>query len=106
MSEFEIQFIPEDVVDGYAIQALAEGIATEDQQKRAFHCIVYELCNTYKMTFHPESQKIQDLKEGRRSVGLALVGLLSLNLGEVQKRGQEKQKQPDTPVKINRKRGK
>lgn len=75
-----LKFIPDDIVDGYAIQALATGTATEDQQKRAFNCIVRELCGTYDMTFDPESERVSAFNEGKRHIGRVLVGLLSTNL--------------------------
>ena len=100
-----IQFIPADDVDGYAIQALAKGEASEDQQRRAFSCIVKELCGTYDMTFDPESPRMSDFNEGKRAVGRSLVGLLTLNIGMVSEKQTQMQKQRET-VKINKKRGK
>lgn len=105
MSNFDVKFVPENVVDGYAIQALAAGKATEDQQKRAFNCIVKEICGTYKMTFDPESDRVSNFNEGARHVGRVLVGLITLNLGEVKKNDERKESQ-QTGVKVTRKRGK
>lgn len=98
-----LKFIPDEVADAYAIQALVRGEANEHQQIRAFKCIVEELCGTYDMTFDPDSPRVSDFNEGKRHVGRALVGLTSLNLGKLKKEDQPKEQDP---VKVNRKRGK
>jgi len=98
----QLKLIPDDIVDGYAIQALATGTATEDQQKRAFNCIVRELCGTYDMTFDPESERVTAFNEGRRSIGRALVGILSTNLTIIKE--VEKVKRVAKELTVNRKR--
>lgn len=97
-----LKYIPDDIVDGYAIQALATGTATEDQQKRAFNCIVRELCGTYDMTFDPESDRASAFNEGKRYVGRALVGILSTNLTVIKE--VEKVKRVAKELTVNRKR--
>lgn len=75
-----LKFLPENKADAFAIQAVALGTATEDQQKRAFSCIVRELAGTYDMTFDPESERASNFNEGRRHVGRALVNLINANI--------------------------
>lgn len=78
-----ITFIPDDDKDAYAVQALFKGEASEAEQLRAVKWIVYELCGTYAQSFDPENQRTTDFNEGRRSVGRALVGIASLNVGKL-----------------------
>lgn len=101
-----IKFIPEKASDGYAIQALAEGKATPEQQKKAFNCIVRELSGAYDMSFDPESARITDFNEGKRHVGRAIVGLLSINLGKITEAETAQGKQQEAVKIINKKRGK
>jgi len=66
--------------DAYAVQALAEGRASAEQQGRAFKWIVEHACSTYDLSFRPQSQRDTDFAEGRRFVGLQLVKLSKMNL--------------------------
>ena len=75
--------LPKEIADGYAIQALSKGIADENQQRRAFKCIVEELCGTYGMTFSPESDRLTSFAEGKRHIGRLLIGIATINLGAV-----------------------
>jgi len=79
-----ISFLPKDIADGYAIQALSRGIANEAQQKRAMKCIIEEVCGTYSMTFDPKSDRESCFNEGKRHVGRVLVGIANISLGTVQ----------------------
>lgn len=81
----KIDFLPADIHDVYAIKAWAEGTADEHQMKRAFKCIVYEVCGTYEMSFDPGSQRATDFNEGKRHIGRCLVGLVNLPSEAVQK---------------------
>lgn len=64
-----------DDADIFAVQALAKGIASDGQQKRAFDHIVRTLCGTDRMTFWPgaeDGRRASDFAEGKRWVGLQL----------------------------------
>ena len=97
-----MKFLPDEIADAVAIEAWALGTATEDQQKRAFKCVVNELCGTYEQSFDPDNQHITAFNEGRRQVGRALVGLLHANLtllyAEANKKAAVK------TIEVNRKR--
>jgi uncharacterized UBP type Zn finger protein len=61
-----------------AVQALAQGNASETDQKRALDWIINTAAGTYDEPFRPGSQDAVNYMLGRRSVGLALVKLLKL----------------------------
>ncbi len=61
--------------DVFAVQALANGIANEAQQRHAFDYIVRVLCETDRMTFWPggeDGKRATDFAEGKRWVGVQL----------------------------------
>ena len=62
----------------YALQALAAGKASEDQQKTALEWIVFQLCGTYDATFYPDSERNTTFAEAKRHVGLQLVKMIRL----------------------------
>lgn len=62
--------------DIYALQALATGTASEDQQKRALKYIVENVCQTYQPSYRPEGDRETAFAEGRRAVGLRLIALI------------------------------
>jgi hypothetical protein len=80
-----------DYPDAAAIQALAQGNATEGQQKRALRFIVEGLCATYDMSYRPDSQRDTDFAEGKRHVGNQIVKLTKVNLNAM-KLAKEKKK--------------
>jgi hypothetical protein len=64
-----------DDADIFAIQAVAKGVASDGQQKRALDYIVRILCETDRMTFWPggeDGRRATDFAEGKRWVGLQL----------------------------------
>lgn len=71
--------------DAYAIQALARGEATPDQQMRALRWIIEQAAQTYEQSFTPDNSRVSDFIEGRRSVGNQLVKLVKLKVGKLQK---------------------
>ena len=83
MAKPPLQWIPNDLVDGYALQALARGEATEDQQRRALRLIVEDIAGLYRLSYDPDSDRQTAFAEGRRSVGHVIVGLIKINLGAV-----------------------
>lgn len=84
-----ISFLPKEIADSYAVQALMRGEANETQQKRAVKCIIEEICGTYSMTFDPQSERETSFNEGKRHVGRVLVGIANISLGTV-KEAEEK----------------
>lgn len=64
----------------YDLQALSNGVATDEQQKRALKFIVENLCETYGETFDADNARLDSYNQGRRWVGLAIVQIVKLNL--------------------------
>jgi hypothetical protein len=64
--------------DIYAVQALENGIANAEQQKRALDWIITTASSTYDEPFRPDQGDVTNYMLGRRSVGLAIVKLLKL----------------------------
>ena len=75
-----------------AVQALAAGAASSDQQKRALKWIIEVCSRTYDLSFRPgeEGRRDTDFAEGRRSVGLQLVMLVNLKIGMITTKGEGK----------------
>ena len=97
-------FLPKEIADSYAIQAVSRGTANDVQQKRAFKCLIEEICGTYAMTFDPESARKSDFNEGKRHVGRVLVGIANISLGSVKEAEQriEKREQAKTIVRTRK----
>lgn len=75
-----------ELADAAAIQALARGDATADQQQRAFDFIVNDIAETYGLSFRPggeDGRRASDMAEGKRFVGLQIVKLKNLNLAAI-----------------------
>src|SRR5258708_20274553 len=61
--------------DIFAIQAVANGTASDAQQRRAYGYVVRTLCETHRMTFWPggeNGKRPPDFAEGKPSSGLQL----------------------------------
>lgn len=60
--------------DIFALQAIANGAASNAQQQRAYEYLVRALCETDRMTFWPgeDGRRATDFAEGKRWVGLQL----------------------------------
>lgn len=67
-----------EVADIRAVQAVAQGVASETEQKRALDWIINTASATYDEPFRPGEQDAVNYMLGRRSVGLAIVKLLKL----------------------------
>lgn len=74
------------IADVSAVQAIANGTATPDQQVRAFDWIVRTAAATWQDTFHPESERVATFMQGRRFVGLKLLALRELSVNDLLKR--------------------
>lgn len=66
-----------------AIQALAQGTATEYQQQLALKCIVEDICCVNDLSFDPGNPRYTDFAEGKRFVGLEIAKLTNINYNEV-----------------------
>jgi hypothetical protein len=77
-----------DPADTAALQALARGNATADQQKRALDWIVIAACGTYDFAYRPgENDRDTNVALGRQFVGQQIVKQLKLKIGLITARG-------------------
>jgi hypothetical protein len=75
--------------DAAALQALARGSATMDQQKRALNWIVHNACATYDLAYRPgagDGERDTSFALGRQFVGQQIVKLLNLKIGLIKAR--------------------
>ena len=76
-----------ELADASALQAMARGDATKDQQIRALKWVIELAAGTYDMSYRPgDTSRDTDFAEGRRSVGLQIVKLLKMNLSELRRK--------------------
>lgn len=74
--------------DTAALQALARGTATSDQQKRALDWIVLQACGTYDLAYRPgDTDRDTNIALGRQFVGQQIVKQLKLKIGLITERG-------------------
>lgn len=71
---------PWDIADAAAIQALARGVATPEQQQRALNWVINNAAGTYDLEYRTDSRD-HAFASGRRFVGLQLVKMVKVNLG-------------------------
>ena len=78
-------FMPADYSepDAFAMKALAEGVATEDQQKRALDWIINQCCKTYDLSYRPDSDRDTVFAEGKRYVGNEIIKLIKVKIGKL-----------------------
>lgn len=69
---------PCDRTDVWAMKALAAGTANEAQQKRALDWILRIACGVGDTTYYPDSERDSAFANGKRFVGLEIVGLLNM----------------------------
>lgn len=85
-----------EIGDAGAVQALARGEATPEQQVRAIVFLVERLCATYDLEFHPAGDRASAFAGGRRFVGLQIVKLTKLNLAKFRTPGAPPQENDPT----------
>lgn len=74
--------------DVAAFQALADGKATPDQQKRALRWLIERGAATYDLSYRPggeDGARDTIFAEGRRFVGLQVVKILKLKVGQTRR---------------------
>lgn len=62
----------------YAMQAMENGVADEDQQKLVLKWII-DCAGTYDLSYRPDDNSATNFSEGKRFVGLQIIKLLKLN---------------------------
>jgi hypothetical protein len=63
-------------VDVAAVSAVANGIADEQQQRRAMNWILTQASGMYELNFYPNSDRDTTFALGRVHVGQQIVGLI------------------------------
>ena len=70
---------PYETADAYALKAVANGTANEEQQRRAMRWVIEAAAGTYELSYRPgDSSRDTDFAEGRRFVGLQIVKLINM----------------------------
>jgi hypothetical protein len=80
--------------DGFAMQAVMYGRASEEQQKRAMRFLLNEICGTYDLSYRPTSDRDTAFAEGKRFVGLQLVKFAQLNIAALRGKNTEQGEAP------------
>jgi len=82
-----------EVADAAAIQALARGDASPDQQRRALDFIMYEIAGTRDLSFRlggEDGRRATDFADGKRFVGLQIAKLRTVNLAAIRQAKEQK----------------
>jgi hypothetical protein len=67
-----------EIADAAAFQALANGKASPDQQKRALNWLLYGATGTYDSDYRPDPRE-HAFVSGKRNVGLQIIKLLHVS---------------------------
>lgn len=77
-----------DTADAAAMQALAKGEATAEQQIRALKWWVNKAAATYDLSYRPGDPHDTSFAEGRRFCGLQTVKLTKVNIAALRQTGE------------------
>lgn len=78
-----------ELADLTAVQAVAQGTADADQQRRALKWIVEEVCDVYGLGWHPDGDHASSFMAGRRFAGLQVVKATKINTAALRKKETE-----------------
>jgi hypothetical protein len=81
-----------DLSRSYDLQALSTGTANKEQQIAALKYIVENIASAYNERFDASNNVFNNYESGRRSVGHAIAQICKLNLAEVKKHLNPKEK--------------
>lgn len=70
--------------DVIAIQAVMNGSADKEQQKRALNFIVFEVCKTYDLAYRPGDTNATHFALGRQFAGQQIVHLMKLPANKIE----------------------
>lgn len=76
-----------DLPDVVAIKALSQGVATDEQQKRALHFILVSVCGVDDEPYCPASDRDTAYALGKRRVGTYLRSLLAADIRKFKEDG-------------------
>ena len=77
-----------DIQDIRAIQAIASGSASEQEQRHGLDWIINNAAATYDEPFRPGQTDVVNYVLGRRSVGLAIVKMINVKPELFRKQGE------------------
>lgn len=77
------------VEEAAAVQAVAYGRASEDQQRRAMKFLIERVCGTYDLSYRPTSDRDTAFAEGKRAVGLQIVKFVNTNFSALRGKATE-----------------
>lgn len=85
MKKAPAEFAPAEFkkADVISIQALMNGTADKDQQKRALTFIIYEVCKTYDLAYRPGDSNATHFALGRQFAGQQIVHLMKLPANQI-----------------------
>lgn len=87
---------PEDVIAVQAVTRYAAELTdtppSQAQCKRMLDWLIETACSTYDDPFRPNREDVRTYMLGRRSVGLALIKLMKLNLETIRKAEDDRRK--------------
>ena len=69
--------------DAAAVQAVFDGRADAEQQKRAMRWILDGPCRIHEVSFDPNNSRLSDFNEGCRFVGKQIAEVLRTNIPEL-----------------------
>lgn len=69
--------------DAHSIQALAQGRASDAQQKRALDWIINRACGTYDRSAVSENANETFFNEGRRDAGRQILYLMKIDMSAI-----------------------
>jgi hypothetical protein len=78
-----------ELADAAALQALSEGTADAEQQKRVLKWWINQCATTYDLSYRPGDTHDTAFAEGRRFCGLQTVKLIKVNIAAM-RRGETK----------------
>jgi len=73
-----------EIPDIAALQALEQGIATPEQQKRVLGWVINNACGTYDLEYRSYARD-HAFASGRRFVGLQVLKMFKLNAGKLKR---------------------
>lgn len=79
-----------ELADASAVQAMARGEASAEQQQRVLNWIINAVAGTYDMDYRHDARD-HAFTSGRRFVGLQIIKILKINVGALSKREQDRQ---------------
>jgi hypothetical protein len=82
------QFVEPSLDEARALQALAVGEASPEQQKKALAWIIHRACGASLDTFEPGQPDVSSYRQGRRAVGVLITQVLITKPENLRRQGE------------------